>query len=344
MDPFINPRNLQDASTARLLIAITFHFVPGRIGYLEKVLQSLAAFPVAQRDIVVFTNTTDPVQQGDIRRVFEATGLIDGRDARCDVVQGLAHPYNLTWAHKKLIPESFLASGSPYSHFIYLEDDEQLTFEGFAYFLAARKILLDFGLIPAFLRVEWNANEKYYVNTDNIAPVDLANRPFISNGACAFIEPDNPYSGSFILDQDLAREYVASRSFHLERSCEMSSWNVRERAAMGLTFENPPAPFIYRTVVPVSVASRTAPECAWLAHLPNNHISNLKTRFGKIPMTKLFTGDFDMSETAQSLPREHPPYKLYAMKRWSAKNMLRSLLAGKLKIKIVLKRLFPSNR
>jgi hypothetical protein len=293
----INAQHLASAAEARLLIAISFHFVKARLVYLDKVLQTLAAFPVRRRDIVVFTNTTDNAEQESLRQVFRNAGLVDGRDARLSVETALAHPFNLTWAHKRLISGAFLAPDSPYSHFAYLEDDEQLTLENFAYFLAAREILRPFdNLVPAFLRTEWSDKRGCSVNTDNTAPIMLGQRPFISHGDYAFVAADNPYCGGFILDQELGREYVNSRSFDLKRSRtvnrEVHNFGVRERAAMGLTFENPPVPFIYRVVVPVAMSSRLAPHCALLAHLPNNYADHPIYPHGKIAMTDLFAGNF----------------------------------------------------
>lgn len=260
--PLINAGDLARAAEARLLIAITFHFDRNRLGYLEKVLQSLATFPVSRLDIVVCTNTPNLSERKAIKDAFRNANFEDGSDARLTVTSNLPHPYNLTWTHKKLISDTFLAPESPYSHFAYLEDDEQLTFENFVYFLVARDILRPFNMIPSFLRAEWSAQRKCPVNTDNVTSITLSERPFIADGDCAFVVPNNPYCGGFILDQDLAREYVKSRSFDFDRSREVSHYEVRERAAMGLIFENPPYPFLYRVVVPVSIGSRTAPQCA----------------------------------------------------------------------------------
>ena len=289
----IDAQHLRSAAEARLLVAISFYFVHRRLCYLEEVLHTLAAFPVKERNIVVFTDTTELAEQETVRQLFRTAHLVDGHDARLMVETDLAHPYDLTWAHKKLITDEFIAPPGRYTHFVYIEDDERLTFENFAYFFLARNILRPFRLVPAFLRAEWSAARDLHVNTDNIAPVKLTNRPFVSAGDYAFVGIDNPYCGAFILDQDLAREYVASRSFDPNRSREVSPWDVRERAAMGLTFENPPAPFVYRVVVPVSIASRKAPHCAWLAHMPNNYAENANEPFGKVAMTDLFYGDFD---------------------------------------------------
>jgi hypothetical protein len=297
----INAQHLTSAAEARLLVAITFHFVEARLVYLDKVLRSLATFPVRKRDIVVFTNTTDSAEQASIRQVLRNAGLVDGRDARIAVEAHLAHPFDLTWAHKKLISGDFLAPGSPYSHFVYLEDDEQLTFENFVYFVVARDVLRPFdNLVPAFLRTEWCARDACCVNTDNNAPIMLAQRFFITHGDYAFVVPDNPYCGGFILDQELAREYANSPSFDLHRSRTVPSvrWGggVRERAAMGLTFENPPAPFVYRVVVPVSIASGLAPDCSCLAHLPNNYADDPNHFHGKVAMTGLFAGSLNAEQ------------------------------------------------
>ena len=332
----INAEYVTCAAKARLLIVITFHFVKGRLVYLDKVLQSLAAFPVQGRDIVVFTNTTDSAEQECIRQVFRKAGLVDGCDARLVVEVDLAHPYHLAWAHKRLISGAFLAPGSCYSHFVSLEDDLPLTFENFVYFLVARDILRPFDLVPAFLRTEWNTERECRVNTDSLAPIMLAERPFILDGDYAFVGMDNPSYSAFILDRDLAREYVNSRSFDPKRSREVNPFGwferavlgwffenppaplhfgVIERAAMCLTFENPPAPFLYRAVVPVSISSRMAPQCAWLAHLPNNYADNPGTPHGKIAMTDLFAGNFNPEKEVTLSSYKSTRQKLSPMKQ-----------------------------
>jgi hypothetical protein len=290
--PLIERQCLLTAADTRLLVAISFHFAQERFGYLEEVLRTLANFAVRKRNIVVFTNTADATAQEALRQVFRRAHLADRQDARVMSETNLTHPFDLTWMHKRLITDEFLAPESPYTHFIYLEDDECLTFENFAYFLAARDILRPFALVPAFLRTEWSKARRLYVNTDNLSPVILRDRPFVAARGHAFCCADNPYHGAFILDRELAQEYAASRSFDPYRSREVIHFDTRERAAMGLTFEAPPPPFTYRVVVPVSIATRAAPRCAWLMHLPDNYANDPDSPFGKIAMTDLFEGDF----------------------------------------------------
>jgi len=284
----IDVQHLATAGNARPMVTIAFHYAPGRLCYLDDVLGALASYPVSERNIVVFTNTVEKPQQDSVRSLFEKHRLIENRDARLAVEAHLSHPYLLTWAHKRLITNEFLKSDGRYTHFIYIEDDECLTFENFAYFLAGREMLRSAGLLPGFLRTEWSAVRQLYVNQDNIEPVIVAERHFVCRGDYIFVECLNPYCGAYILDRELALEYAASRSFDPYHSNLVSPWDIRARAAMGLTFESPPAPFFFRVVVPASLITRTAPNCAWLAHLPNNYADVMTTAHGKIAMADLF--------------------------------------------------------
>ncbi len=321
----IDARYSARATKTHLLVAITFHFAADRLGYLEQVLSALAEFAVESLQVVVFTNTTAAAEQEALRRIFHEARLAE-EDSTIATEVALPHPFDLAWSHKRLIVEKFLATGSHYTHFVYLEDDERLIFENFTYFIAARELLRPFDLVPAFLRTEWSSERGCYVNTDNIAPVDLSRRRFVSAGDTIFVNIENPYCGAFILDRELAREYAASRSIDRDRSREVNSnWGVRERAAMGLTFEDPPYPFFHRVVVPISMGSQAVPQCAWLAHLPNNYAEDPKDPLGKVGMNDLFSGEIDAKfEVRLTLRR-----KLKTLRRKFARSFLGRSLLGK---------------
>jgi len=284
----IDARHLETASQSRVLVAISFHFVPERVGYLDQVLRSLAGFPVRALNVAWFTNTTKLAEQEILQQLFQKHSRVGNCGFRLIVESDLVHPYLLTWCHKRLIVSEFLVDEFDYTHFVYLEDDEPLTFDNLAYFVAARDFLRPSGLLPAFLRTEWSAARRLYVNHDNTTPIVVVERPFIRWGDYLFINPNIPYCGAFVLDKELALEYAASLSFDPTRSREVCYWGVRERAAMGLSFEAPPPGFPGRVVVPVSFVTREAPRCAWLAHTPNNYADRKDTPLAKIPMTDLF--------------------------------------------------------
>jgi len=197
------------------------------------------------------------------------------------------HNYNLTWEHKPAIKDEFLHSNE-YTHFIYLEDDEELTFDNFQYFLEYREKLRNRGLLPALVRVEYHKGLNDFTVTDQPGPVTVANCPHFTLDGFMLINLNHPYMGCFILDQELAAEYVDSLSFGVETSLKRTGWHIRERSAAGVCFENIPTGFTSRYVIPVDQNAHTIPKCVWIRHLPNNYADWEGMGYGKTPVNNLF--------------------------------------------------------
>jgi len=79
----------------------------------------------------------------------------------------------------------------------------------------------------------------------------------------------NPYWAGFVLDKAQVKEYLASKSSSIEKSQEVSTWNIQERAAMGLTFENVPFGLGSRSVIPL-VDGKPDPDCL-IWHCSNSY-------------------------------------------------------------------------
>ena len=176
------------------------------------------------------------------------------------------------------------------THFIYLEDDIELSFANFCYFVEYREVLRSFGLLPAFIRVEYSAVLGGLVASDAFWPVYVPVQSHIRLGDTVLVNMPNPYNPFFILDVELAAEYVWSRSFDREGSRALCSWGVRERAAIGLCLENVPPPFQTRYVVPVSRRTAMAPAFARVRHLPDNYANDPRSPLGKVRVDELFAG------------------------------------------------------
>jgi hypothetical protein len=197
----------EDARRARLLIAITFHFDRSRLHYLAEVVRGLFGFLVESMDIIVITNET---RTEEVAKITAACALqAPGKKLNVMVVGPLPDPFLLTWIHKYLIDEDFLAADSAYTHFIYLEDDLALSFENLCYFLAARPRLYEHGLIPSFLRVEYSDRLGCWVHTDNAQPETLRDATSLRINGVTFTNMTNPYSAFFILDREMAVEHRA---------------------------------------------------------------------------------------------------------------------------------------
>jgi hypothetical protein len=195
----------------------------------------------------------------------------------------------LTWAHKHIVKDVFLTKDSRFDHFIYIEDDIQFSFINYCYFVQYRPLLQSSGIVPAFVRVEYNQATHDFVASDcGGEPYVIDTDKVVDAGDYWFANPFNPYNAMYILDRDLAEEYVASVSFDVSASTAITDWCLRERSAMGLTFENIPAGFDYRLAVPVNKSTGQTPSFCWIYHLPNNYADNMLVQTGTVPMTKLF--------------------------------------------------------
>lgn len=283
------------AHQARLLVAITFHYSKKRLPELFQVVKTLSGFSTAALDIIVATNTTDAEEIDSIRRMcgplvsFATESSTCFKSLEVRSFAGLAHPFLLPWAHKKIIIDEFIDGRGGYTHYVYLEDDIEFSFTNLCYFLKYRPALRRWGLLPSFQRVEYNFSNDQLYSTDQVGITRTDNRRIVRLDGFWFMNMENPYSGMFILDQELAREYVATRSFDPAASNEVKRWGIRERAAMGLCFETPPNGFSSRFVVPANPIDLTVPGFAFLYHTPNNYANDPDDPLGKMLMTRLFS-------------------------------------------------------
>jgi hypothetical protein len=282
MDSFLKMRSVQ------ILCAITFHFDVLRLVFLGDVLRSLAEFPTRSLDVFILTNTEDEDELRMLEHLCQVT--LPGAFVSIQSERDLETRFELTWRHKRLIVEQFLAPGNDYTHFIYLEGDIRLSIVNFCYFIEAREKLRDFGLIPAFVRVEYGDHLNSFTCSDSFWPIYVPVQPKIVLEDDVYLNMPNPYNPLYILDRELALEYIGSRSFDRERSRDVSSWGIAERAAMGLCLENVPAGFNSRYVVPVSRKTCMAYPQALISHLPNNYANNPRSPLAKVTLDNLFVG------------------------------------------------------
>ena len=284
----MEPQIIERACAARILCAITFHFDAARLAFLAEVLRSLSQFPVASMDVAIVTNTSRNDKVGLLHRLSKE--ILSGR-AQVRSYENLSHPYELTWCHKQILGNEFIATNDGrYSHFVYIEDDIRLSFANFCYFIEFRRHLQRYRLLPAFVRMEYSAALSGFVASDAFWPIYVPVQAHIRLGDTIMVNMPNPYNPCFILDVELADEYVRSGSFDHEASARFCRWGVRERAAMGLCLENVPAPFATRYVVPVSTQTDMVLPVARISHLPNNYANDPRMPLGKVRIDELFNG------------------------------------------------------
>ena len=287
--------NSSSEYSSKLLAAVTFHFRETRLPYLFQVVRSLADFPVERVDVVVITNVDDDVRLGQINELCQP--LFEFLPAQTETTRALSiesftnlsNPWHLPWSHKHLIPDIFLEKNSNYTHFAYMEEDVLLSFSNFRYFLYFRDKLKPHGLIPSFQRVEYNSSENRLYFVDQIGVSKFKGRNHVDLDGYEFVNLDYPHNAMYILDRDLALEYVNSPSFDRETSRQVrADWAVCERSAMGLCFENIPPGFSQRYVSPVNPKTLTTPSWSWVYHIANNYVLDKYKPFSKTRVDQLF--------------------------------------------------------
>ena len=278
------------APESRATVVISAHYVPARIPFLATVLKAILDWRMVAVNVVVVSNDLATMAEDAIvaaQRDFASRGW----SLTLEIATNLAHPFNLTWHHKNMLPAWISGAKETDDYFIYIEDDIVLKDNNIQYFLKFLYPLRKSGLIPSFLRYECRQQEKYSV--DMTEPQLVSIYPTVSVDKVKFVCPTNPYWAGFILDKSLAQEHVLSDSSDLFRSERQSPWGVRERAAMGLTWEAIPSRHKSRYAVPL-VQGHPSEDCL-IWHCAQNYSAMSGTQFASLPIDKVFVeGDVSM--------------------------------------------------
>jgi hypothetical protein len=202
--------------------------------------------------------------------------------------------FYLTWGHKAVLRRVF--RDPKVSLLIYLEDDIRFTSESLAYWCRYRKPLAEVGLLPGFVRYEERDGTRYVVDQIRRQVIRRAVRLAGGDDEPAFTELENPYQGMYVLDRPLAARHVRCSPYRGPfRSSVASSqggyWNVRERAAAGPIFDDVPALFRSRNVVPIreaADASKRLDQMCLLEHMGRTYVDRDNSPFGKLRVADLF--------------------------------------------------------
>ena len=130
-----------------LLICIAFHCSEKRVDYLKRILAEIFFTYDIDCKIIIDTNSHD------------AYNLIKTLNPiKVDIVvhENLAHPFHLTWMHRKHIKHNI----DNYDYFMYLEDDMLLPYENFLNYIENFKLLWPVA-VPGFIRIEKHDGVEY---------------------------------------------------------------------------------------------------------------------------------------------------------------------------------------
>jgi hypothetical protein len=289
-----------------------------RIGYLSRCIESVLSLEVGQVITAVLTNapdgtaedlapylqaTSNPVPVETLRDMSAFKPPFRGRRHVFSIgwKPGVAirrHGFFLTWGHKALFRRAL--ADPNISLLLYLEDDLRFTQESLSYWCTFREPLSRVGFIPGYVRYELKDGERYLIDQvrqqdPTRLSVQLPRSIDEEAAEMRVVGLANPYQAMYILDRPLARRHFLYSPFRDPlRSGVTGTWPIRERAATGPTFDDVPAGFPSRNVVPVYGSAndgfRLEPTCL-IEHLPNTYTSGAESPFGRIRVEDLFSAD-----------------------------------------------------
>lgn len=275
----------------RIMAVVAFKFRAARLRHLLDVATGFAEYGDGAVDLVV-TTTANEAELATLERLFVPLRTSGLNMSFIHVAFDPDHPYRITWEHKRVLRERFLADPA-YSHFIYVEDDIRLSPLNFAYFRAYRERLRPHGLLPGFLRYEFNDTDHRTYLVDHRDPTPSADVPCVDLDAVRFVNVDPPYQACLVLDRELAAEHVAGASFDVEAST-IYGHGEAERANLAFGYEHiPPGGFSSRYVMPLDRGSLLPLHGSLIRHLPDNFTNRVPPvlRFGTLPVEAMFRGD-----------------------------------------------------
>lgn len=259
-----------------LCIAITFHYNPNRLKYLEQVTSHLDDLA----DKVKLFIITNKHEENYLSEIQKSTKV---KNFQIVTSVPLSHRYYLTWQHLEIFRTEY-KNDLNISHFMYLEDDIQIKQNNISYWLKAREDLRQYGLIPSFLLYEVSKNQINKRSNSVFKPMIFRNIPKIRIGEFYwYLNMSQPYQAMYLLDRELAKEHLFDNPLEKRKTI----WGIRETAAAGLTFVNIPNGFSSRVAVGFDYNSFMLDSNSLIHHIANNYINRPLTEYGKIKIQDL---------------------------------------------------------
>lgn len=269
----------------KIAISVSCHFSLDRLKYLDLISDY---FHELGNEVVVFiiTNTENKDEIDLITNVIKSKGF----EFHFFIPKGLGHPYLLTWSHLHVFRE--LIRDETFTHFMYLEDDIKITGDNMLYYMEHIGTLKKNKLYPSFLRLEYfekKGEAPTWYCSDLTKKLEISKLPkLIISNSYIFINLPEPYQGMYLMDRELMHEHL----FNISSAPDFGIWNIREKAAQGLTFFSVPEGCYSRNFIGYNLELREIDSRCFIHHTPNNgaNVTN-HLGFGTIPVKDLIIFD-----------------------------------------------------
>ena len=273
----------------KIAICVTFFYRQNREKYILEVIDSLLEFSIPIDLTVISNNITSDFKNVLRKQVYEKSKF----NLSIFSPIGLGHPFLLAWSHYSIFEEKI--KDNTFTHFIYLEDDIKFTEINFNYWVKAREQLKNKNAIPAFFRYEINTDLKKY-STDVLKKMSIYDCNIIDiNQNTQFINIVYPYQAMYLYDKQLMLELLNSPCFNpdydhgiFKSIFPLMPFNIREKAALGLTFVNNSSIYRSRVFLPFDKYRNQLENDCLVHHISNNYTLDHLSLNGRIEVEQIF--------------------------------------------------------
>lgn len=270
----------------KLVIVICFYFNKKKINILKKTIKKISQYRF-KIDLTLVTNKVSNSQ----KKILDKLGK--PRLKKINIHQIIELPENnlLPWFSINVMKKKFINKSN--SHFMFLEDDILVSNENICYWVYFRKILKKIKLVPGFLRCE-NYKKNLYV-VDNPKKITLFKNPKILTAShdFGFINSKYPYSGMYLMDREMMKEYLNSSAtevdFSFTNSFMKSSYPIKELLNISHAYFNVPRGFYNKLMIPFNTNGEIPNYCV-VEHSDVKYANSTKLQnmgFGKIKLKDL---------------------------------------------------------
>jgi hypothetical protein len=270
----------------KFAVCVTFFYVEERLCFLKKTCSEFPLF-APQVKVVIVTNAQREEHLSRIRQELAGLNL----DYEIFQAQDSGHPFFLPWAH--FIVFRRMIDDPSFTHFLYVEDDIYISKTSIDYWMREEQVLRPRGLIPSFFRYELKTGSAEKYSSDMAGKISIRDCPqVILSPEKGFFNAPNPYQGVYFLPRDLMKEHLDGPSSNPDHRAKHGPiWNIREKAAQGLTWTGIPRKFNSRNVVGYNPRTYEIDEEALIQHLPANYANYWDSALGKIKISDLLSDD-----------------------------------------------------
>lgn len=139
-------------------------------------------------------------------------------------------------------------------------------------------------MIPSFLRFELKTGNNEPFSSDVVKKTHFSQLPKVKvSDNYYYINLPKPYQGMYLMDRALLEEHLSGPS----SNPDFGIWNIREKAAQGLTFTKVPDGYISRNLVGYDNHIKQIDPHALIHHTPNNYANNPDTGFGDLAISEI---------------------------------------------------------